>query len=136
VADPYLPPKGRILLVRLFGHRSASKNYHEEILEDTALIMREGGFGKLDARDLADYCMRFGDIDFVRKWAREAVEKNELPASFIMVKDLAPTRDAYAKHLLVPDKTAVRRDRRFVLDQDWRLLDKDIPGSFWGASIR
>ncbi|KAK5057600.1 hypothetical protein LTR84_011600 [Exophiala bonariae] len=132
---PYLPLRGRILLVRVYGQRSVAQNYHEEILEDTALVMREGGFGKLDPRDLADYCTRFGDIDFVRYWARQAVEKNELPASSIMVKHLAPTRDAYAKYLLAPDKITVRRDLRFLVDQECRLSDK-IPGSFLGPSVQ
>ncbi|EXJ94586.1 hypothetical protein A1O1_02982 [Capronia coronata CBS 617.96] len=85
---------------------------HNEILADTVMIMREGGFRKLSAEDIVEYCMKCGSTQFLAQ-ARLALSNGVHPANEAMRKHMVPILEAHARRML---------------DVDWTRLD---PGFWW-----
>lgn len=128
----YPPRRSFLILSPAARLRRCIGDYHNHNLQDTALIMREGGFGKLNPLDIYEYCVRTGVMIFYRRWARDALDSGELPSSQAMVKHMAPILDAYAKYMFSRDWTRVKPEGRFCVDMITRVADDNIPGSiFW-----
>lgn len=85
---------------------------HSEILADTVLILREGGFGKLGAEDICEYAMNCGSTRFWAE-AKIALKNGVHPANEAMRKQMVPILEQHAKRML---------------DVDWTRLD---PGYWW-----
>lgn len=103
--------------------------YHDYNLQDTALIMREGGFGSLDPLDIYEYCVRTGVMIFYKQWATDALRRGELPSSQAMVKHMAPILDTYALYMFSQDWPRIKKEGRFCVDMMTRTTDDRIPGS-------
>lgn len=76
---------------------------HAEILADTVLILREGGFNKLSTEDVVDYCIRSGSLTFL-SFARDA-KRGENPTTAAMRRTMVPVLERHAKKLVDCDWT-------------------------------
>jgi len=103
--------------------------YHSRNLYDTALIMREGGFAKLDPLDVYEYCIMTGNEEFYEYCSQDALRRQELPSSPALVKRMAPNLDLYAKYLLSNrDWSRLKQERRFFVEALSRVWDHRLPG--------
>lgn len=105
---PYLPKTWIPALDKSRLFRPYNDARHFRIVLDTILIMREGGFGKLSADEIVDYCVFVGHEPFF-KFA-------EVPPSEMMRKEMAAGLDAYATRLLDHDFTRLDPSQLFLLD--------------------
>lgn len=110
--------------------RRSVKRYHDHNLQDTALIMREGGFGKLGPLDIYEYCTRTGSQAFSIYCSANAISSEELPTSRAMVKHMAPILDNYAQYLFSQDWSRLKSEHRSFIEAMTRVWDHRIPGSF------
>lgn len=118
---PYLPFHWRHIM--LFGSPLNRFNirHHEEILLDTILIVREGGFGKLSPQDICDYCIKTGDQRFIHEWLALALHDDRLPVSTAMAATMAPILDDYAKTMLDQDWTRLIPRFRWMVEATTRI---------------
>jgi hypothetical protein len=79
---------------------------HVEILADTVLILREGGFNKLSTEDVVDYCIRSGSLSFL-KFARN-VKRGESPTTAAMRRTMVPILEQHAKKMVDCDWPRLR----------------------------
>lgn len=89
---------------------------HYEILADTILILREGGFKKLSAEDIADYCLRSGSLNFL-EYIREAVEMDANPVTESMRKFMVPILEEHARALLDCDWQRIPYGLRWKVEE-------------------
>ncbi|KIW11313.1 hypothetical protein PV08_10613 [Exophiala spinifera] len=90
------------------------RNY--EILTDTILILREGGFKRLSAEDIADYCLRSGSPNFL-EYIREAVEMDANPVTESMRKFMVPVLEEHARALLDCDWQRIPYNLRWKIEE-------------------
>ena len=112
---PYFPKRWIPALDRSRLFRPYNDARHFRIVLDTILIMREGGFGKLSADEIVDYCLFVGHGPFI-KFA-------ELPPTEAMRTQMAASLDAYATRLLDHDFTRLDPSQLFLLDFIARSTD-------------
>ncbi|KAK5023675.1 hypothetical protein LTS07_009183 [Exophiala sideris] len=128
----YIPPSFTDLALRLYGKGLMIRNL--EILADTALIMREGGFSKLRTEDIVDYCIRSGSVTFY-KWAREAVENGVSPANAVTRKGMVDILEQHAKKMLDCDWPRLPPHSLWKQELFVRFYDRTAPDS-WLADKR
>ncbi|KAJ9646827.1 hypothetical protein H2204_000519 [Knufia peltigerae] len=98
----------------VFSHGQGQRYY--EILADTVLILREGGFKKLSAEDVADYCLRSGSPNFL-EYVREAVEMDANPVTESMRKFMVPILEEHARALLECDWQRIPLHLRWKVEE-------------------
>ncbi|EHY58501.1 hypothetical protein ABEF92_007780 [Exophiala dermatitidis] len=114
----------------LTRHGRALIPRHHEILADTVLIMREGGFGKLTAEDIADYCMKCASPHFYDH-AKLALKDGVHPATESMRKHMAPILEKHARRMLDVDWTRLNPSHWWVQECHVRLGgDPDAPDAW------
>ncbi|EXJ89935.1 hypothetical protein A1O3_03002 [Capronia epimyces CBS 606.96] len=104
---------------------------HHEILADTVLIMREGGFGRLSAEDISEYCMKCASARFYLE-ARVALQNGVHPANEAMRKRMAPILEQHAKQMLDIDWT--RLAPRFWWMQELTVRSGNAPDAWYKTS--
>ncbi len=93
-----------------------------EILADTILILREGGFSKLSAEDIADYCLRSGSFIFFG-FVREAVTQKNNPVTEAMRRVVVPRLEQHARRMVECDWQRLPLHLRFMQEQLVRSSD-------------
>ncbi|KAK5193762.1 hypothetical protein LTR99_006009 [Exophiala xenobiotica] len=93
-----------------------------EILADTILILREGGFSKLSAEDIADYCLRSGSIGFLIL-AKEAVAQKSNPVTEAMRRIMVPRLEQHARRMVKCDWQRLPIPARFKQEEMVRSTD-------------
>lgn len=99
---PWIPP-AKLWVAR----EAASFAYYQEIVADTVLIVREGGFKKLSSEDLLDYCAKSVPPGFFHYLSR-CFRTGANPASEAIKREMVPQLDIYAAELLNIDWTRYR----------------------------
>ncbi|KAI1608733.1 hypothetical protein EDD37DRAFT_389136 [Exophiala viscosa] len=124
----YIPPSLTWFGMRLYGKGLISR--HEQILADTVLIMREGGFSKLSTEDVVDYCIRSGSIAFY-EWARKAVERGESYKHAFMERHMVPILEQHAKKMLDCDWPRLSTGSLWKQEIVVRFYDRTAPDSWF-----
>lgn len=116
------------------GLAKASKQRHLEILADTILIMREGGFDELTAQDIYEYCINCGSRNLLSQ-AERALEADSSPVNEEMKKQMVPVLEAHARKMLDVDWRRLAPEHAWRLEQVSRLFDTKAPESWvWGQT--
>lgn len=110
-----------------WGSRRMSTRYNQ-ILCDTILIMREGGFANLSAEDIYEYCLFCASPNFLRI-AKQALANGVNPANEAMRKTMVPILDRNAKELLDVDWTRLAPRNAWPLEMVNRVMNVASPDS-------
>lgn len=73
---PYWSPRTLLKLLRF-----SSVPYYRSIITDTVLIMREGGFNKLSAEDIYEFCVKCASLSFIEYAQQHHLVSGTDPAS-------------------------------------------------------
>lgn len=100
----------------------------QEYLTDTILILREGGFSKLTADDIYEYCVRYASPLFI-SLAKEQLIDGLDPINESMRKKLVPILDEQAKKMVDCDWRRLNPSLSYIAADYSRLYDPYNPDS-------
>ncbi|KAJ9611232.1 hypothetical protein H2200_004415 [Cladophialophora chaetospira] len=107
------------------------RNKYSRSIADTVLIMREGGFSKLSAEDIYDYCVYSASPTFLLH-AKKCLDADISPSNAAMKKALVPVLDAAAKKMLAFDWTRCHAARIWAIEPIHRVYTNYAdPDSAW-----
>ncbi len=100
-------------------------DFYRCLVADTFLIMREGGFKRLSADDIYEYCVQTASPTFLRL-AKQHLDAGTNPVNEMMKRTMVPVLEERARRILSVDFTRVSPSNVHLLEPWSRIPDYDI----------